>query len=90
MNLTQGEAIFIWRFYWAEALANQDTDTELKTIFTEVAENMQRNESKILDELINAQGTSQNIGGYYKPDPELIMQRPCEPSETLNTILRSI
>ncbi len=85
---TRGSHFYL-ALYWAEALANQDADTELKTTFTKVAENMQRNESKILDELINAQGTSQNIGGYYKPDPELIT-KAMRPSNTLNSILQSI
>ncbi|VAW09884.1 Isocitrate dehydrogenase [NADP]; Monomeric isocitrate dehydrogenase [NADP] [hydrothermal vent metagenome] len=85
---TRGSHFYL-ALYWAEALANQDTDTELKTIFAKVSENMQRNESKILEELINAQGASQNIGGYYKPDPELIA-KAMRPSETLNTIFDNI
>ena len=72
--------------YWAQELANQDVDAELKQIFKQVAEEMVQNEDLITKELIEAQGTSQEIGGYYKPDADLVSQA-MRPSGTLNNIL---
>jgi isocitrate dehydrogenase len=75
--------------YWAEALANQSKDAELKSKFSPVAAALFENESKINSELIGAQGKVQNIGGYYQPNPELTSQA-MRPSVTFNSILNSI
>jgi isocitrate dehydrogenase len=77
---------FYLAMYWAQELANQDVDAELKQIFKQVAEEMVQNEDLITKELIEAQGTSQEIGGYYKPDADLVSQA-MRPSGTLNNIL---
>ena len=57
--------------YWAQALANQNTLTKLKTLFDEVSEELVENESVIIDELKAAQGSKVNIGGYYMPVDKL-------------------
>jgi isocitrate dehydrogenase len=75
--------------YWAEALANQTKDAELKSKFSPIAYELIANESKINSELIGAQGKSQNIGGYYQPNPKLTSEA-MRPSNTLNSILDSI
>ncbi len=75
--------------YWARALADQDKDQELKDTFTTVAQEMEENESKIKDELIAAQGSPQDIGGYYKPDEKKVSD-VMRPSATLNKILAEI
>ena len=75
--------------YWAEALANQDEDAALKTIFTPVAKSMSENEQKVVDELNGAQGSPVDIGGYYKPDEEKT-STAMRPSKTLNEILKTI
>ncbi|WP_299536345.1 NADP-dependent isocitrate dehydrogenase [Ulvibacterium sp.] len=75
--------------YWARALADQDKDQELKSAFTTVAQEMEENESKIKNELIAAQGSPQDIGGYYKPDNEKV-SNVMRPSVTLNKILSRI
>lgn len=80
---------FYLAMYWAEALANQTKDAELKSKFTPIAEALIANESKINSELIGAQGKAQNIGGYYQPNPELTSQA-LRPSATLNSIVSSI
>jgi len=80
---------FYLAMYWAEALAEQDEDADLKKIFTKVAENMSMKEAQINEELINAQGKSINMGGYYKPE-ESVLTKQMRPSETLNKILDSI
>ncbi|MCL4155934.1 UNVERIFIED_CONTAM: hypothetical protein GTU68_058822, partial [Idotea baltica] len=85
---TRGSHFYL-AMYWAEALASQNTDSELKAIFNLVSSKIQENKNKILEELINAQGTVQNIGGYYKPDAELA-SKAMRPSTTFNSILDTI
>lgn len=80
---------FYLAFYWAQALAAQDKDAELKTIFTPIAAEFEANETKIDAELIGAQGKAQNIGGYYQPTPELV-SKAMRPSETFNAIIAKI
>ncbi|NVN18481.1 NADP-dependent isocitrate dehydrogenase [Muricauda sp. HICW] len=85
---TRGSHFYL-ALYWAEQLAKQDKDGELKTIFSKVYDAMSSNEDKIAQELIDAQGSPVDIGGYYLPDPEMA-SKAMRPSETLNTILSSI
>ena len=80
---------FYLAMYWAEALAAQDKNAELKSIFTPIAAEFNENESKINAELIGTQGKKQTIGGYYQPNPELA-SKAMRPSETFNTILAKI
>jgi isocitrate dehydrogenase len=80
---------FYLAMYWAEALANQDEDAALKTIFTPVAKNMASSEQKIIEELNGAQGSPVDIGGYYRPDGEKT-SRAMRPSKTLNDLLKTI
>jgi isocitrate dehydrogenase len=80
---------FYLAFYWAQALAKQTKDAELKTIFTPIAAELTEKESQINAELIAAQGKKQEIGGYYQPNPELT-SLAMRPSATLNTILDKI
>lgn len=85
---TRGSHFYLAK-YWAEALALQDDNAELKAIFSKVSSEINSKESDILTELIDAQGSSQEIGGYYKPDPSLV-EKAMRPSKTLNGILDSI
>ena len=85
---TRGSHFFLAK-YWAEALALQDDNAELKTIFSKVSAEINSKESQILTELIDAQGSKQDIGGYYKPDAALVAEA-MRPSKTLNGILNSI
>lgn len=75
--------------YWAQALASQDNDPELKALFTPVAEELVRDEEKINQELIAAQGRPQNIGGYYSQDDKLA-SAAMRPSATLNRVIQSL
>src|SRR5690606_18354457 len=77
---------FYLALYWAQALASQDKDSELKARFTPIAEKLAENEHKINEELIAAQGKPQDIGGYYFPDSNLATQA-MRPSVTLNAII---
>ncbi|MBT0609143.1 NADP-dependent isocitrate dehydrogenase [Aequorivita echinoideorum] len=80
---------FYLAMYWARALANQNKDSKLKQIFSPIAERLEKNEAKIVDELNSAQGPSVNIGGYYEPTEELASQA-MRPSKTFNEILAEI
>ncbi|WP_396184440.1 NADP-dependent isocitrate dehydrogenase, partial [Flavobacterium sp.] len=63
---------FYLAFYWAQALAEQNKDAELKALFTPIAKELKENEEKINAELIGSQGKKQEIGGYYRPDFKLL------------------
>lgn len=77
---------FYLAMYWAEALANQNNDADLRAKFGPIAELLGSNEARINEELIAVQGNPAPIGGYYMPD-ESMTSRIMRPSETLNGIL---
>lgn len=80
---------FYIALYWAQALAAQDKNAELKTYFTPIASTLTANEAKIDKELIEAQGKKQEIGGYYQPK-ESLLNAAMRPSETLNAIINKM
>ncbi len=80
---------FYLALYWAQALAAQDNDADLKAIFTPVAAELEANEAKIVEELLAVQGKPVDIGGYYLPD-EAKANAALRPSATLNSILAAI
>jgi isocitrate dehydrogenase len=80
---------FYLALYWAQALAAQDKDAELKASFAPIAAQLAENEEKIVTELNDAQGEAMDIGGYYMPDDELT-SKAMRPSETFNAILNVI
>jgi len=75
--------------YWAEALAEQSDDAELAARFASVAQALADGEAKILDELIDAQGSPVDIGGYYHPD-EKKTSSAMRPSPTLNQAIDAV
>ncbi len=75
--------------YWAEALASQSDDEELRKAYKSMAETLAANEAKILEELVAAQGKPVDIGGYYKPDIQKT-DKSMRPSATLNAILQQV
>ena len=80
---------FYLALYWAQALAAQTKDIELKAKFEPLTRLLTENETKISQELIAAQGKSNDIGGYYNPNEEL-SSKAMRPSETFNKILASL
>ena len=77
---------FYLAMYWAQELAQQNDDAELKATFAPLAEALASNEDKIVEELIAVQGNPADIGGYYFMNDALagtIMR----PSNTLNTVI---
>lgn len=75
--------------YWAEELANQDEDAELKAKFAPLAKTLADNEQKIVDELNSAQGKAVDIGGYYKPDADKL-SAVMRPSAVFNEALKAV
>ena len=80
---------FYLALYWAEALAAQSEDAELKAKFADAAQALASKESDIIGELKSAQGHAVDIGGYYHPDPARASQA-MRPSRTLNAVIDSI
>lgn len=80
---------FYLALYWAEALAEQSEDAGLKSTFESVAKSLAENEAEINEELIEAQGSKVDIGGYFQPDNKKVADA-MRPSSTLNAIIDSI
>jgi len=80
---------FYLALYWAQGIANQDKNAELKAEFTPIAKALSNNEERIISELNEIQGQAVNIGAYYQPN-EAIATEAMRPSTTLNTILQSV
>ena len=80
---------FYLALYWAQALANQDADAELKTRFAALAEKLAENESAIVAELNEVQGKSVEIDGYYLP-AEAKVAAAMRPAKVLNEALASL
>ena len=80
---------FYLALYWAQALAAQDKDPELKVTFTPVAEKLTANEKKIAGELLAVQGKPVDIGGYYHPN-DAKASAAMRPSATFNEILGTL
>jgi isocitrate dehydrogenase len=77
---------FYLTLYWAQALAGQKKDEQLKQRFAQIADDLSQKETEIINELITVQGNSIDINGYYIPDPDLCAaaMRPCS---ALNDII---
>ena len=85
---TRGSHFYL-SMYWAQSLAEQNDDADLKAIFVPVAQQLTENENKIVDELNSVQGSAVDIGGYYLPDMDLVTEI-MRPSVSLNAIIDSI
>lgn len=80
---------FYLAMYFANALANQNKDTNLQDFFKGIAEEFNANESKIHQEYLEAQGVKVDLGGYYKFD-DAKCNAIMRPSATFNAILEKI
>ncbi len=77
---------FYLTLYWAQALAAQNKDAEMKNRFAKTAQELKKNEDKINEELLAAQGDPVDLGGYFLPDPEKT-KKVMRPSSTFNAII---
>ena len=80
---------FYLAMYWAEELAAQSDDADLKAKFADVAKKLKENEEKINQELLAVQGKPADIGGYYRPEFAKV-SAVMRPSATLNSIVDGI
>ncbi|OGT88019.1 MAG: isocitrate dehydrogenase (NADP(+)) [Gammaproteobacteria bacterium RIFOXYA12_FULL_61_12] len=80
---------FYLAMYWAQALAGQDKDPEIKARFTKLAQDLTANEAKIVEELNAVQGEPVDMGGYYRPDADKA-SKAMRPSATLNAALAAL
>ena len=80
---------FYLALYWAEALAAQNDDTDLKAEFIPIAQSMLEHEAQIVEELIEIQGEEVKIGGYYQPNDEMA-SKAMRASATFNEIINKI
>ena len=89
MELDNRGSHFYLALYWAEALANQHEDADLKAYFSPVALKLREKEETIVAELNAVQGVAMNVGGYYHPSDDLCA-KAMRPSQTFNDILSQI
>lgn len=82
---TRGSHFYL-ALYWAQALAGQSKDGEVRARFAKAAQSLSDNEDTIVAELNAAQGKPVDIGGYYRPDREKATQA-MRPSTTFNAIV---
>jgi isocitrate dehydrogenase len=80
---------FYLALYWAQELAGQTEDAELAEAFKPLSERLAADEAKIVDELNAVQGEAVDIGGYYRPDEELVAAA-MRPSSTFNSALDAL
>ena len=79
---------FYLAMYWAQAMAEQNDDAELRALFAPLAKSLAENEARIVAELNAVQGKPIDIGGYYSPNRDLAT-KTMRPSQTLNAVLAS-
>ncbi len=77
---------FYLAMYWARALASQSEDAELASRFVQLADDLEANEAKIVQELNSVQGAAADIGGYYRPE-EAKVTGVMRPSATFNSLI---
>jgi isocitrate dehydrogenase len=79
---------FYLAMYWAQAMAEQNDNLELRARFAPLAKSLTENEARIVGELNAVQGKPVDIGGYYAPSLDLATNA-MRPSQTFNAALAS-
>ena len=74
---------FYLALYWAQELASQENNADLRKIFEPLAHKLGDNEKRIVAELISVQGKEVNVGGYYYLD-DYLCEAVMRPSTTFN------
>jgi isocitrate dehydrogenase len=89
MELDNRGSHYYLAMYWAQELASQTEDAELAAYFTKVAGELTEGEPTILQELLDCQGSAQDVGGYFMPNADLASSA-MRASPTLNTIIDNL
>ncbi|MBV1887782.1 MAG: NADP-dependent isocitrate dehydrogenase [Urechidicola sp.] len=79
---------FYLAMYWAEAMYLQNEDTDLQEKFAALNSILKENETRIIAELNEVQGTKVELGGYYFPDPKMV-SAAMQPSTILNAAIEA-
>ena len=80
---------FYLALYWAQALAEQTEDAGLAERFAPVAAELAEKEGQITAELLDAQGSPVDLGGYYRPD-DAKAEAAMRPSATFNAVIDAL
>ena len=80
---------FYLSLFWAEALAEQESNLELRDQFSGLARTLRAQEDEIVGELNTAQGSPIDLGGYFLPDEEKATAS-MRPSKLFNAALSSL
>jgi isocitrate dehydrogenase len=80
---------FYLALYWAQALAAQSKDAEMRARFAGLAVELQESEAKISEELLSAQGNPVDVGGYYLPD-DAMAEKAMRPSPIFNAVIDAL
>jgi isocitrate dehydrogenase len=84
----RGEQFYFIK-HWSNALSNQKEDTQIREKFEKIKNELDKNESLIIDEMLSVQGKKVDIKGYYRPDEDIV-RKLMRPSNTLNKIVDEI
>ncbi|MEL0648461.1 NADP-dependent isocitrate dehydrogenase [Pseudoalteromonas agarivorans] len=80
---------FFLSLFWAQELAKQDKDSELKAQFTQIASDLETQKDQIVNELNEAQGPAVDLSGYFQPNDDAAF-KAMRPSATFNEILSKL
>jgi isocitrate dehydrogenase len=85
---TRGSHFYL-AMYWAQAMAEQDSDRDLQAVFVPIAKQLAENEETIVAEMNAVQGRPADLGGYYRPD-RVQVSKVMRPSATFNAVVDSL
>lgn len=77
---------FYLTLFWAQAIANQNKNSEIQACFAPLAKKLADNEAKILEEIKSVQGQPVDLNGYFRPDFKQV-ETVMRPSKTFNSII---
>lgn len=80
---------FYLTLYWAQALADQKQDADLKKVFEPLSQSLKKSEQSILEEMKAVQGQALDLKGYYNPD-EKVIEQAMRPSKIFNQLIESL
>ncbi|MDA5133855.1 MULTISPECIES: NADP-dependent isocitrate dehydrogenase [Psychrobacter] len=80
---------FYLAMYWAQELAAQDENSELKAQFAPLAQKLESNEAAIIEQMNAVQGKPMDLKGYYLAD-EALAEKAMRPSTLFNETIASL
>jgi isocitrate dehydrogenase len=80
---------FYLAMYWAQELAAQNTDADLKAEFSMLASQLAKSEDAIINEMNGVQRQKVDLLGYYNPNED-VCAKIMRPSQTFNNIVDAL